>query len=106
HPYPSILRKKVWIENQVVSSLATVYQALDDDDLFFDYIKLLGKSKMSDDHEKLANEFKNNEISKRMIKNEMKATIKSISNSSPSCLTEFWYDHESKNGILKLQEVD
>lgn len=106
HPYPSILRKKVWIENQVVSSLATVYQALDDDDLFFDYIKALGKSKMSEDHEKLANEFKNNELSKRLLKKEMKEAIKILARSNADSLTEFWYTHELANGIFNIKEND
>ncbi|WP_414842263.1 hypothetical protein [Enterococcus saccharolyticus] len=53
HPFPKIIRKKEWIDAQVVSSLATVYKALGEDETFFEYLKVLGKSRMSEDHEML-----------------------------------------------------
>lgn len=107
HPYPSIIRKKNWIDTQVVSSLATIYEALDNDDIFFDYLKLLGKSRMSDDHVKLANEFKVNELSKQMLKNEMQSAIKKLSEfESIESLTEFWYKHEISRGVFETNKQE
>ncbi|MGM0124296.1 phage replication initiation protein [Enterococcus sp. AZ194] len=98
HPYPSILRKKDWIDKQVVSSLATVYTALDDDRLFFDYIKALGKSRMSKAQIELANEFKSDSFNKMLLKRDMRDLIDKLSN-DPESLTEFWYNHERANGL-------
>lgn len=101
HPYPSIIRKKEWIDKQVVSSLATVYTALDDDELFFDYIKLLGKQRMSNEQIVLADEFRRNEISKNHLRKDMFQMIQELSEElkEPESLTEFWYNHELRNGI-------
>ncbi|MGG5303727.1 phage replication initiation protein [Enterococcus pernyi] len=101
HPYPSIIRKKEWIDSQVVGSLATVYTALDDDELFFDYIKILGKQRMSKEQIMIANEFSKNDISKNFLRAEMRKLILGISDKTKDydTLTEFWYDHERRNGL-------
>lgn len=102
HPYPSILKKKEWIEKQVVSSLATVHAALDDDELFFDYIKALGKSRMSAEQSELAKEFRNNSLVRKNLRSDMLAMMKKLEHDSKevSNLTEFWYEHERKSGLI------
>ncbi len=101
HPFPTIIRKKEWIDTQVVSSLATVYKALGEDETFFEYIKVLGESRMSEDHEMLVEEFKQSEIGKEILK-DMRNFIIDESNKKEniSSFTEFWYNHELKNNIL------
>lgn len=98
HPFPSIIRKKEWIDKQVVSSLATVYSALEDDDLFFEYIKLVGKSRMSNEQEQLANEFKNNVFNKKKMRSDMLAAMQRITSEIENdSLKEFWDKHQQKN---------
>lgn len=106
HPYPSILKKKEWIDKQVVSNFATVYEALQDDSLFFDYMVALGKSRMSKAHKELANEFKENKFSQAYMREEMRLMIKKLNSENPDdiendLLNNFWYQHEQKNGLLK-----
>ena len=100
HPYPSIMRKKEWIDKQVVSSLATVYTALNDDELFFDYLKALGKSRMSKEQLQLAEEFKCNDYSQKHLRAEMRDLIKKLDSEHTDSLTEFWYEHERNNDLF------
>lgn len=102
HPFPTIIRKKEWIDTQVSSSLATVFEALDDDGLFFDYILALGKTRMSKAQKELANDFKSNSFSKMHLRAEMKKALQELNSINSDSLTEVWYNHERKNGILEV----
>lgn len=105
HPYPTILKKKEWIDKQVASSVATVYEALDDDELFLQYVVALGKSRMSKAHKELANDFKQNHFSKKHLRIEMQRLIKQLNAKEPDTLTEFWYEHEQKNGLQPIEAI-
>lgn len=100
HPFPSIIKKKEWIDTQVSSSLATVYEALDDDGLFLDYVLALGKIRMSKAQKELANDFRNNSFSRKHLRAEMKKMIQELSVENTDSLTEMWYNHERKNNLL------
>lgn len=71
-PDKTILRTKDWIDNQTSGSIAMLHEALGEDQLFLDYLVALGKTKMSDEQKKLAEEFQM-DIGKRIaLKEEMR----------------------------------
>lgn len=75
-PEKSILRSKNWLETQVCGSLATVYEALSDDQLFIDYMLELGRSKMSESNKKMADDFKLDLHQRLSVKEEMRKFLK------------------------------
>lgn len=56
-PEQSIMRKKIWISNQVATSYAMLRQALGDDDLLDEYIRLLGGEKMNTKQARIVENF-------------------------------------------------
>lgn len=58
---------------------------------------------MSNEQIVLADEFRRNEISKKHLRKDMFQMIQELSEElkEPESLTEFWYDHERRNGMHK-----
>lgn len=70
-PTLSVQRTKNWLDFQVVSSLAMVYEALDQDPMVLRYFLALGKDKMDDKKLELINRFNDSAFNKNNLKKEM-----------------------------------
>lgn len=77
-PEKSILRTKDWIDSSVVASMAMLQEAFGDDDLLYEYVIKLGKTKMSDVQKDLADDFRCNLTKRMAIKSEMRQVIKQL----------------------------
>lgn len=74
-PDKTILRSKDWVDSQVVPTIATLYEAFGDDNLFLDYILKTGRAKMSDKQKEMARDFKM-DINKLIgLKEEMREAV-------------------------------
>lgn len=77
-PEKSILRTKDWLDTQVAGSLATVYEAVGNDDIFTDYMLALGKSKMTDEHKKMARDFSKDLTKRIALKEDLRRAVEEI----------------------------
>ena len=77
-PEKTILRTKDWVDNQVAESVAMLYEAFNDDNLFLDYLLKLGKAKMTPEQHQLAKDFKTNLNQQLMVKNHMKLSLREL----------------------------
>lgn len=112
-PDVSIPRKKMWIDNQVISTLSMLNYAVGDDDLFMKYLKTFGTDNLTTQQLTMADDFRNDIHAVRKMKRELNEVIminelgneKTFMNVNENKKRNVWLGHFDSEKV-KFDEID